>query len=144
MPLSSLSTPNCLEASLAQETDYADTHPSLTDRAEALGAEPRLPEASGKTAVALLPDQGAAYIEAFSAGWLEAAGENWREKHADLARQKAWFADLEAAAEEGPLEPDEALARAFLAEEFLGAEAALESFELALAASEDSDRALYV
>ena len=64
-------------ARVADETDYADTHPSLLDRARALGIEPRLPAPAGDSSVSLLPNRGAELAAKLSQAWREAAAEAW-------------------------------------------------------------------
>lgn len=136
-------TQSTFEAMLERKTDHSDTHPSLSDRAEAVGVIPRLPSTAEERAVSILPDIGAGLAEELSKLWQAMVVENWSDRHNEIEGQRAQLVDLDAAAETGILSEDDAMTRGYLAEEFLGAEAALSRFEQAVEWSNGADRALF-
>lgn len=64
------------------ETHYADTHPSLKDRIQALGMVHRLPERKGISAAeAWLGEGNKQIMESFDKIWLEENSEPWQERY---------------------------------------------------------------
>lgn len=120
------------DANRGEITGYADTHPSLSDRARALDVEARLPPAISDAAAWLLPNDGAQLVLEFSEQWQAEVAEHWTERHAELQERIQHLAALDAAAENGALSEEDALERGYLAERFIDAEAALLRFEQAL------------
>ncbi len=136
-------TSEILDAIIASQTDHADTHPSLSDRAGALDIEPRLPPAANDAGTSLLPNDGADLEQEFSRHWETLAAEHWDEQHKELQEKHQRLAELDATAENGALTKDDAMIRGYLAEHFMGSEAALTRFEQALAWSDGADEALF-
>ncbi len=63
------------------ETHYADTHPSLKDRVDALGAEPQLPEPPTISAAeAWLDDNNSRVMRDFDREWLGDNGDSWKQR----------------------------------------------------------------
>ena len=120
------------KASVGERTDYADTHPSMSDRARALGIEPRIPPTINNAAAWLLPNDGAELVVEFSQRWQAEASPHWTERHEEIQAHMQRLAALDEAAEKSPLSLDDAMERGFLAERFTGREAALMRFEQAL------------
>lgn len=113
-----------LNAELAHETSYYDTHPSLKDRAAALKVTPKTPAAVTQTAAALwLGDRLQQVIADFDSDWLQANGENWRNRYQYVADGKNTLAEL-AQKEISDLSDDELWHKATLSEEFIGDDAA--------------------
>jgi Zn-dependent protease with chaperone function len=70
------------DAALAAKTSYHDTHPSLTDRLHALGAQAEFaPPLAGNSAEALLGAERARLERAFDAQWRERVAESWKQVH---------------------------------------------------------------
>jgi Zn-dependent protease with chaperone function len=70
------------DAALAARTSYHDTHPSLTDRLQAMGAQAEFaPPLAGNSAEALLGAERARLERAFDAQWRERVAESWRQVH---------------------------------------------------------------
>jgi Zn-dependent protease with chaperone function len=70
------------DAALAARTSYHDTHPSLTDRLQAMGAQAEFaPPLAGNSAEALLGAERPRLERAFDAQWRERVAESWRQVH---------------------------------------------------------------
>lgn len=126
------------DAVRARATDYDDTHPSLSKRAEALGVLPQLTLREGDPAIALLPNRGAKLIEAFSQQWQHSSQEYWEHLYHERQEQRQRLVQLDDAAKDGPLDEAEAVERGVLAEQFIDPEAALARYDEAVAWSEDA------
>ncbi|MFL6602664.1 MAG: M48 family metallopeptidase [Steroidobacteraceae bacterium] len=69
-------------AALAAKTSYHDTHPSLTDRLQAMGARAEFaPPLESTSAERLLGAQRTRLERAFDAQWRERVAESWRQVH---------------------------------------------------------------
>jgi len=126
-----------LRASLAEETGYEDTHPSLAARLAALGFEGEAREAVvAEWSRALSAPRGESAADHYLGGahervaerldilWAEAVGREWRERHKYAKEARAKLAALDEKASREPLAPDEACDRAYLVAEFRGGEEA--------------------
>jgi Zn-dependent protease with chaperone function len=78
------------DTALAAKTSYHDTHPSLADRLQAMGARAEFaPPLAGNSAESLLGAERPRLERAFDAQWRERVAESWRqvhEKHQRLGR----------------------------------------------------------
>jgi len=127
-----------LRRSLAQETGYADTHPSLAARLAALGvvgpddaaaaawaasrpAEPLRESA----AMRFLGAAHESFAERIEAEWLDAVGPHWRERHEYAVQSRRKLAALDEKAGAGPLTPEELWDRAYWTAEFRGPDEAV-------------------
>ena len=63
------------------KTHPHDTHPSVNDRAKALGIKPVAPEPSAENALALLGDELPRVIQQLSQTWFEDIKESWQIRH---------------------------------------------------------------
>jgi len=80
---------------LKTKTDYASTHPSVSDRLAALGQPFALPEAPGNQSAAwLLGATEQKLIAHFNAEWQAAAGEHWQRCQEERAHWQAQYAEL--------------------------------------------------
>lgn len=104
-------------AALLEETSFEDTHPALKDRLAAVGAKPRLPSGDAEPSIALLGPFAAKATAEFDTKWRAVAGRNWTNAHEEAKGKIARLEELDARAAAGPLNADEALERAHLAEE---------------------------
>jgi Zn-dependent protease with chaperone function len=81
------------DTALAARTSYHDTHPSLADRLQAMGARAEFaPPLAGSGAERLLGSERARLERAFDAQWRERVAESWKqvhEKHQRLIGQAA-------------------------------------------------------
>ncbi len=79
-----------LAEALACKTDYADTHPALTDRLAALDVEGTLPDTQGRSAAERWFGEALPRIlKEFDAAWMARNAEAWREGHVQIvAAQK--------------------------------------------------------
>jgi len=103
-----------VDEALRRPTDYADTHPALTDRLGALGVSP---EASRRLASWAGNDPSAAtcYFASREAGltreleraWRENVAPQWEARHHAIQQARGRLADLEAKAGSGALSTDE-------------------------------------
>jgi hypothetical protein len=117
-----------LERVLGEETDAQDSHPCLRDRLKALGQEPALPEPPTVTAAqhylgAVLP----AASSILESTWIAGIAPAWRNRHEEIARERARLAKLNAPSAAGLTEA-EAVERAVLTENLENAEAAVPLF----------------
>jgi Zn-dependent protease with chaperone function len=85
------------ETALAAKTSYDDTHPSLADRLQALGAEPEFaPPLAGGGAEQLLGVARSRLEGVFDAQWRERVAESWKQVHENTRVNRQRLADLRA------------------------------------------------
>ncbi|HEV3471341.1 MAG TPA: M48 family metalloprotease [Pyrinomonadaceae bacterium] len=127
-----------LRRSLAQETGYGDTHPSLAARLAALGVVPANGPAAAaewaarhqaeplreSAAMHFLGPSHQSFAERLDAEWFEAVTPHWRERHEYAVESRRKLAALDEKAASGPLTPDELWERAYWTAELKGAEEA--------------------
>jgi len=124
-------------------TDYSDTHPSMSDRAQALGVAARVPPIISDAAAWLLPNDGAQLVVAFSERWQADVAEEWTEHYTEIRSRAQRLAALDEAATKGALSDADALERGALAETFIDTEAALVRYEQAMSWTENKAAPLY-
>lgn len=73
-----------LRQALARISGVDDTHPGLRDRIEALQAQPVLPAWSQRSALSLLGEGGARWIQHFDREWCKGNATDWKLHHAWL------------------------------------------------------------
>jgi Zn-dependent protease with chaperone function len=84
-----------LKDQLERQTTYADTHPCLSERLDALGVEPRLVSASGDSAAQVwFADKFNSIVEEFDAIWTTESGPNWRARYDYVQASKAKLAEF--------------------------------------------------
>jgi Zn-dependent protease with chaperone function len=127
-----------LRRSLAQETGYDDTHPSLAARLEALGLDEaareelaerlaREHEAKAETAAAryLGAQQEETLARRLDEEWCTQVGAAWRDRHRYVKESRRKLAALEEKALAKELSVEEAWSRAFWTAEFKNADEAV-------------------
>lgn len=88
------------ETALAAKTSYDDTHPSLADRLQALGAQPEFaPPLAGGGAEQLLGAARARLESVFDAQWRERVAESWKQVHENTRINRQRLAALRAQAQ---------------------------------------------
>ncbi len=103
---------------LAARTSYGDTHPSLADRLQALGAEAEFaPPTAGNSAERLLGTELARLEGSFDEQWRERVAAAWKQVHENTRVNRARIAQLRSEAGAGELEEEKALELADLEEE---------------------------
>lgn len=109
-----------LARALARRTSADDTHPSLSDRLQALEQEPRLRlPASEARADRLLGDALAPVTAEFDHRWQQSVQASWQERHEQVRNGRVRLAELEAAVQAGTeLSLQDAYERAQLTEQF--------------------------
>lgn len=86
-----------LGKALGIETGYADTHPALKDRLDALGAEPAPPQPVARSAAqAWLGGRYETVLADFDRAWFQRNGEAWVERFRKSEEIRAKLADLNA------------------------------------------------
>jgi Zn-dependent protease with chaperone function len=121
-----------IEGAVQEQTGLSDTHPSLSDRLDALGEQPRFaPPKAGTSAAHLLGPALARLSEQFDRTWAAATAEGWRRRHEEVQKGRQALAQLEQKAVGGEeLTLWEAYDRAMLTERYgAGADVALAQFE---------------
>ncbi|HEY0073420.1 MAG TPA: M48 family metalloprotease [Abditibacteriaceae bacterium] len=120
-----------INRALNEKTGETDTHPSLTDRLNAIKETPRLPPELARTA-------GEEYLgtaldeitQTMNSLWSQSVGPAWQERHKEQQEARAKLRDLtEKEARDEELSEAEQLQMALWREEFEGEEAALQSLE---------------
>ena len=129
-----------LRRSLAQQTGYDDTHPSLAARLAALGfdsapregtaeewARRQQSPAAGESAAAhFLGEQlSRALTERLEEGWASVVSGSWRQRHEEVKAGRKKLAELNEKATAGELKIEEAWERAYWTLEFEGGDAAI-------------------
>jgi Zn-dependent protease with chaperone function len=111
-----------LEASLAQRTDLADTHPSLAERLKAIGERAHLaPPEAGKGADRLLGAALATVVAQLDERWRTAIQPSWEARHKSVQEDRTRFAAIEARVGAGEeLSNDERFDRAVLTDTVAG------------------------
>jgi Zn-dependent protease with chaperone function len=129
-----------LQHALAQRTSPDNTHPSLTDRLRALGAEPRLalPSLEG-SATQLLGDARERIVERLDRRWQDHVIHDWRKRYEQVQQSRERLESLDQRAATEPLDVDEAIERTRLtAEHGAGLDAAIEQLRALHAHQVDS------
>jgi Zn-dependent protease with chaperone function len=85
-----------LRERLRRGNDLDDTHPSLRDRLETLGAGTALPSWSKRSAVELLGPKAETWIARFDKQWCSEHASAWKQHHAALARVRTRIGQLAA------------------------------------------------
>ncbi|BDG04196.1 M48 family metallopeptidase [Anaeromyxobacter oryzae] len=118
--------PQALARALKARATAGDTHPSLAERLEALGQEPRVPPAPRRSAASafLGPCQRRVQTE-LESRWRASVAEAWERAHQDGKRDAGRLAELDARAGAAPLDVDEACERVALVERMHGSAEAL-------------------
>ncbi len=130
-----------LRDALERKAGFADTHPSLQERAEALGVSPVVPPAPSVSA-------GEAYfgspfndlIARWSSDWHENRADVWRAQHEDLAASAERLEKLEGAAQSGALQFRQMFELGSLYEKFNQEDKAIEVFEGLIETAETAPR----
>jgi Zn-dependent protease with chaperone function len=118
-----------IKAVMSFETHYADTHPSLKDRVEALGATPQIPRYPKQSAAsAWLGQSNDEVMAEFDRQWLDENGTAWNERYEYVSNANRRIAELE---EKQPTELDDQALwdLAVLSNEFRSGETALPLFQ---------------
>lgn len=106
------------ETALASRTSYDDTHPSLADRLQAMGAEAEFaPPLKGDSAEKLLGPARVRLESAFDAQWRERVAESWKQVHDNTRTQRQRLSELRAQAVQSGLDEAKALELADLEED---------------------------
>jgi Zn-dependent protease with chaperone function len=115
------------ETALSQLTSHADTHPSLADRLQSIGAPAEFaPPAPGEGADRLLGNSRTRLESHFDTQWREQVAESWRKFHEETLEQRSRLATLREDHAQGPLDEERSLQLARLEENVgTGATAAL-------------------
>jgi Zn-dependent protease with chaperone function len=115
-----------LQHSLERKTDLTDTHPSLSDRLEALEKDPYLPEINETSALLSFFNKPDQILEEFDSEWREQRGEDWESARHEY---RSAFQRLQML-ESSPLESfDEMWDLAVLTERFISIEVAVPCYE---------------
>jgi Zn-dependent protease with chaperone function len=111
---------------LASETDFGDTHPSLSDRISALGLSPQEVYMNREigTALYLLGETLNEYLEVFNETWFEQVIDNWKHQHEQVADSKRKLDEL-SHKNISDLNFDDAITKAILTENYKTDEDAL-------------------
>ena len=119
-----------LEEALLEETGFADTHPSLRDRLNALGEEPRLPEPFAESAAGRFLGPSLPHFAArMDAEWRESVTPIWRERHKTAQKEQSRLLFLKGKAVTIPLPTEEAWEQAKLTEAYEEKETALPLYQ---------------
>jgi Zn-dependent protease with chaperone function len=112
------------EAAMRERTSHADTHPALTDRLSAIGAQAQFaPPSPGESADILLGGQRARWESALDEQWRAQIAASWKRAYDTAQAGRARIGELRSRASQGELNEHEALELASL-EESVGAGAA--------------------
>jgi Zn-dependent protease with chaperone function len=105
------------DTALAAKTSYDDTHPSLTDRLRAMGAQAEFsPPSAGDSAERLLGAELARLESSFDSQWRTRVAESWKQVHESTRTQRQRIVYLRAQAAQGELDEKIALELADLEE----------------------------
>jgi hypothetical protein len=106
------------ETALASKTSYDDTHPSLADRLQAMGAVPEFaPPLNGDSAEKLLGAERVRLESAFDEQWRERVAESWKQVHENTRTQRLRLSELRSQAAQTGLDESKALELADLEED---------------------------
>lgn len=106
------------ETALASKTSYDDTHPSLADRLQAMGAVPEFaPPLQGDSAEKLLGAERVRLESAFDEQWRERVAESWKQVHENTRTQRLRLSELRSQAAQTGLDESKALELADLEED---------------------------
>lgn len=134
-----------IKSEMAMETHYADTHPSLKDRVDALGADPQIP-APPKTsaAEAWLGKHNHKIMEAFDRQWINDNTESWKKRYEYVTNAQDSLREF-AQAQTSDLSDEDLWNFAYWTNEFESSEAALPLFRaFQQRYPEDPDAAFFI
>lgn len=118
--------PAALARALKARATAGDTHPSLAERLEALGQEPRIPPTPPASAASAFLGPCLRRVQAeLEARWRASVAEAWQQAHENGKKDVGRLAALDARAGASPLEADEACERVALVERMRGPAEAL-------------------
>lgn len=150
-PIDEEQTNQWLEQALVQETNYADTHPCLTDRLKSLGylttkskVLPQPATAQISAAEYLLGNSLHQFSQQFDQDWQIAEETPWRHRYAYLKETKGKLQALGKKAQVQTLNQQEAWERAYYTLELQGTEAALPFLQDLLKIEPNHARANYL
>jgi len=124
-----------LDRSMKEKTGYSDTHPSLSDRLNALGEEPRLPSLPAETAADHYLGEHVSELTAIlNQSWRENILFAWRDRYQQAQEADRRLSEIEKKSENWPLTIEERWEMASLIEEFRDSETALPIYQEVLAA----------
>jgi Zn-dependent protease with chaperone function len=106
------------QTALGTRTSYDDTHPSLADRLQAMGATAEFaPPQAGDSAERLLGTERARLESAFDAQWRERVAESWKQVHENTRTHRLRLSELRSKAARTGLDEQKALELADLEED---------------------------
>lgn len=119
-----------LAKALAQRTGYSDTHPSLSDRLQAIGSEPHEPPAVEASAAEVLLGPAADTLrQELDQSWQARVRNWWARRYQRATDSRARMAELERKSKLGPLEDDDLWEYARLTEEYGSQDLAMDLYE---------------
>ncbi len=136
-----------LSKAVAVNTDYSDSHPSLSERLKTMGYWrnsdlPELPEEVAETASAFyLGKHEEKYSNVFNSVWQERVRDQWQQRHAYLLEAQKRIDELNEKANTQELSPDELYERAGLIAERYGEKESLAALREMLVKNADDARA---
>jgi len=93
------------EAAAGEKTSYADTHPSLADRLQAIGAQGQFaPPAPGESADILLGPERSRWERAFDEQWRKRIAESWKRAYENAQTGRGRIGELRSRAAAGELD----------------------------------------
>jgi Zn-dependent protease with chaperone function len=133
-----------LKEALEEVTSTDDTHPSLSDRVQALGVDVRVePWPERSAAEEYFGDQYDSYVQQAGYHWSSRVALSWQQQHSLVQQKKARLSALEKERQKRLLTADEAFEYADIAEDVLPDHDALPLFQAVLELHPDHERARF-
>ena len=133
-----------LASAIATPADIDDTHPSLQQRLKALESGMEMPPPLETSAAQdLLGEDLDTVLAGFDADWHVSADSVWKEEHRDGEEKRGELAVLREKISAGSVTSDERVTYASLAEQFEGAEPAIQAYRSLLEAEPDNSAARF-
>jgi Zn-dependent protease with chaperone function len=134
-----------LNLAMAASTGTTDTHPSLGDRLQALGEEPRLPVPGQTTAAQdLFGDTLPGLLEKMNEAWKQSVAVDWRKRHQAMQEKEHRLVALDEKIQSETLTIEERWERGALTEEIRGIEAAMPHYRALLEDHPDNAQAHFM
>lgn len=120
-----------IDGIMAYRSLPCSTHPSYIERIEALGAEvPTISEITNTSLRSIFKKSGSEILTTCNKNWYDAALGRWKEYYDHMSSMKNRLDELEKKENTEELTVDDMLERAFLMEEVVGIDSALDDFKL--------------